>query len=142
MGFVKEFKEFTLKGNVMDLAIGVIIGGAFGKIVDSIVNDLIMPVIASVIGKADFSNLYMVLKGEVPEGTVLAEARKVKDAVIFAYGNFLTVAINFILLALCVFLLIKGINNMKRKQQEGPTTPPAPSSTDTLLMEIRDALKK
>lgn len=142
MGFIKEFKEFAVKGNVMDLAVGVIIGGAFGKIVDSIVSDLIMPVVASIIGKPDFSNLYAVLKGDVPAGMALADARKVNDAVILAYGNFLTVAINFILLAFCVFLLVKGINKMKKKQEEAPAAPAEPTSTDKLLMEIRDSLRK
>ena len=106
MGFAKEFKEFALKGNVIDLAVGVIIGGAFGKIVDSVVNDLVMPIIAAVIGKPDFSNLYFVLKGNVPEGTALADARKLPNTAILAYGNFLTVAINFLLLALIIFLMI------------------------------------
>src|SRR5262245_6492023 len=104
MGFVKEFREFALKGNVMDLAVGVIIGAAFGKIVDSVVNDLIMPIIAAIIGKPDFSNLYIVLKGAVPEGTALADAKKIPGTAIFAYGNFITVLINFILLAFIIFL--------------------------------------
>src|ERR1700759_5455535 len=99
MGFAKEFKEFALKGNVMDLAVGVIIGGAFGKIIDSVVNDLIMPLISGVIGSPDFSNKYFVVKGTVPPGTALVEARKIAGTAIFAYGNFITVAINFLLLA-------------------------------------------
>jgi len=139
MGFVKEFKQFALKGNVMDLAVGVIIGAAFGKIVDSVVNDLIMPIVAAIIGQPDFSNLYLVLKGNVPAGTPLVEARKVADAAIFAYGNFLTVLINFLLLAFIIFLMIKGMNNLKRKEE---AIPAPPSSTDQLLMEIRDQLKK
>ncbi len=139
MGFVKEFKEFAVKGNVMDLAIGVIIGAAFGKIVDSVVNDLIMPLVASIIGQPDFSNLYIVLKGAVPEGTALADARKVAGAAIFAYGNFITVLINFLILAFIIFLMIKGMNRLKRKEEAAPA---GPSSTDQLLMEIRDALKK
>ncbi len=139
MGFLKEFKEFAVKGNVMDLAIGVIIGGAFGKIIDSVVNDLVMPLVAAVIGKPDFSNMYAVIKGDVAAGMALADARKVPDAVIFAYGNFITVAINFILLAFVVFLLVKAMNKMRRKEEAAPA---APSSTDTLLMEIRDALNK
>jgi large conductance mechanosensitive channel len=142
MGFAKEFKEFALKGNVMDLAVGVIIGGAFGKIIDSIVNDLIMPVVSAVIGSPDFSNLYLVLKGTVPEGTALADAKKIPHAVVFAYGNFITVAINFLLLALIIFLMIKGINSLKRKQEAVPPAPPSPSSTDQLLVEIRDELRK
>lgn len=139
MGFVKEFKEFAVKGNVVDLAVGVIIGGAFGKIVDSVVNDLIMPLVAAIIGKPDFSNLYVVMKGDVPAGTALADARKIPDTVIFAYGNFITVAINFLLLAIIIFMLVKGINRLKRKQEVAPA---GPSSTDKLLMEIRDELKK
>jgi len=145
MGFAKEFKEFAVKGNVIDLAVGVIIGGAFGKIVDSVVNDLVMPIIAAVIGKPDFSNLYFVLKGNVPEGTALADARKLPNTAILAYGNFLTVAINFLLLAIIIFLMIKAVNRMKRKNEAAAAAaapPPGPSSTDQLLIEIRDELKK
>jgi large conductance mechanosensitive channel len=141
MGFAKEFKEFALKGNVIDLAVGVIIGGAFGKIIDSVVNDLIMPLVSAIIGSPDFSSLYLVLKGEVPEGTALADARKIPHAVIFAYGNFITVAINFLLLAIIIFFMIKGINSLKRKHEEVPPPPAGPSTTDQLLMEIRDELK-
>jgi large conductance mechanosensitive channel len=139
MGFVKEFKEFALKGNVIDLAVGVIIGGAFGKIVDSVVNDLIMPLASAIIGKQDFSSLYIVLRGAIPEGTPLAEARKIADTAIFAYGNFVTVAINFLLLALVIFLFIKGVNSFKRKEKAA--APPAPTAEQTLLTEIRDLLK-
>jgi len=145
MGFVKEFKEFAVKGNVIDLAVGVIIGGAFGKIVDSVVNDLVMPLVAAVIGKPDFSNLYFVLKGNVPEGTPLDDARKLPNTAILAYGNFLTVAINFLLLALIIFFMIRAVNSMKRKHEAAAAAaaPPAgPSSTDQLLIEIRDELKK
>lgn len=141
MGFAKEFKEFALKGNVVDLAVGVIIGGAFGKIIDSVVNDLIMPLVSAVIGSPDFSSLYIALKGDVPDGTALADAKKIPHAVIFAYGNFITVAINFVLLAIIIFLMIKGINGLKRKHEEVPPAPAGPSSTDQLLMEIRDELK-
>jgi len=139
---LKEFKEFALKGNVMDLAIGVIIGGAFGKIIDSVVNDLIMPLVSALIGTPDFSNLYCTLKGTVAEGTPLAEAKKVSGAVIFAYGNFITVALNFILLAFVIFLMVKAMNRLKRKQQDAPAAPPAPTATETLLAEIRDELKR
>lgn len=141
MGFVKEFKEFAIKGSVMDLAVGVIIGGAFGKIIDSVVKDLIMPLISAVIGSVDFSNLYVVLKGEVAANLALEEARKVPDTVIFAYGNFITVAINFLLLALAVFMLVKGINSLKRKQAAEPVAPAAPTKEEVLLAEIRDLLK-
>lgn len=145
MGFFKEFREFAVKGNVMDLAVGVIIGGAFGKIIDSVVNDLVMPLVATVIGKPDFSNMYMAFgKGavNVTPGMALADAKKVADTSIFAYGNFITVAINFLLLAFVIFLMVKGINRLKRKDEAQPAAPPAPSSTDTLLIEIRDELKK
>jgi len=143
MGFLKEFKEFAVKGNVMDLAVGVIIGGAFGKIIDSVVNDLIMPIVSAIIGQPDFSNLYYVIKGDVPSGTALAEARKIPDTAIFAYGNFITVSISFLLLALVVFILVKGMNVLRKKEEAAPPPPaPEPSSTDKLLMEIRDALKK
>jgi large conductance mechanosensitive channel len=144
MGFVKEFKEFAVKGNVIDLAVGVIIGGAFGKIVDSVVKDLVMPLVSAIIGQPDFSNMYVVLKGNVPDKTPLAEAQKVPEAVIFAYGNFLTVAINFLLLAMIIFIMVKALNASKRKQEEKapPPPPPAPSETEKLLVEIRDLLKK
>jgi large conductance mechanosensitive channel len=141
MGFLKEFKEFAIKGNVVDLAVGVIIGAAFGKIIDSIVKDLVMPLVSAIIGQPDFSNLYVVLKGDVPPGTALVEAQKIKDTAIFAYGNFITVAINFLLLALVIFVMVKAINAMKRKE-EAAAPAPAPSSTDVLLSEIRDELKK
>jgi large conductance mechanosensitive channel len=142
MGFIKEFKEFAVRGNVVDLAVGVIIGGAFGKIVDSVVNDLIMPIVAAIIGKPDFSNLYVVLKGSVPPGTALLDARKIPQTAIFAYGNFITVLINFLLLAFIIFLMVKAINTLRRKQQEAAAAPPTPSATEQLLMEIRDELRK
>jgi large conductance mechanosensitive channel len=141
MGFVKEFKEFAIKGNVMDLAVGVIIGAAFGKIIDSVVKDLVMPLVSAVVGEQDFTDKYIVLKGAVPEGTKLEEARKIADTAIFAYGSFLTVAINFFLLALVVFLLVKGINSLKRKEEAAPSAPPAPTKEEILLTEIRDLLK-
>lgn len=145
MGFIKEFKEFAVKGNAFDLAVGVIIGGAFGKIVTSIVEDLIMPVVAGIVGKPDFSNLYIAIgKGAeaITSGMALAEAKEVApDAAIFAYGNFLTVLINFILLAFIVFLLVKGINKMKKETPAEPEAPAAPSAEETLLTEIRDLLK-
>jgi len=141
MGFVKEFKEFAVKGNVMDLAVGVIIGGAFGKIIDSVVKDLVMPIVSAIIGQPDFSQLYIVLKGEVPANTALEEARKIPETAIFAYGNFITVAINFLLLALVIFLMVKGINSLKRKEEVAPAAPPAPTKEEILLGEIRDLLK-
>ncbi len=141
MGFLKEFKEFAVKGNVMDLAVGVIIGGAFGKIIDSVVNDLIMPLVSGILGSPDFSNMYTVLKGDVASGMALKDAKAVEGAVIFAYGNFITVLINFILLAFVVFLLVKFINNLRK---EKPVEAPAPAgpTQEELLAEIRDLLKK
>ncbi len=140
MGFAKEFKEFALKGNVMDLAVGVIIGGAFGKIVDSMVNDLIMPIVG-IVFKADFSNLYIPLSDAVKSGLPLEEAKKLGP--VFAWGNFITVVISFVILAFVIFLMIKGMNRLKRTEEPAPApAPPEPSSTDKLLMEIRDSLKK
>lgn len=140
MGFIKEFKEFAIKGNVIDLAVGVIIGGAFSKIIDSVIKDLIMPIIASIIGAPDFSNAYIPLKEGIQRGLPLAEAQKLGP--VFAYGNFITVAINFILLAFVIFLMVKGINSLKRKEEAKPAAPAPPSATEQLLMEIRDELKK
>ena len=142
MSIVKEFKEFAIKGNAMDLAVGVIIGAAFGKIIDSIVKDLIMPIVAAIIGQPDFSNLYVVLRGDVPAGLPLVEAQKVTGAAIFAYGNFITVAINFILLAIVVFIMVRGINTLKRKKEaEDAPAPAVLSKEESLLTEIRDLLK-
>lgn len=145
MGFVKEFKEFAIKGNAIDLAVGVIIGGAFGKIVTSIIDDLVMPVVGAIIGKPDFSGLYAVLKDpmeKVTSGMTLADA-KATGASVFAYGNFITVAINFLLLALVIFWMVRAINKMKKKEEEAaPVAPPAPSNEEVLLGEIRDLLKK
>lgn len=144
MGFIQEFKEFAIKGNAFDLAVGVIIGGAFGKIVSSVVDDLVMPIVGAIVGKPDFSSLYMVLadpNNKVLEGMTLENARKIDGASIFAYGNFITVGINFLLLAMVVFIMVKGINKLKKEKVE-EVAPAEPSSTDQLLMEIRDALKK
>lgn len=141
MSLLKEFKEFAVKGNALDLAVGVIIGAAFGKIVTSVVDDLIMPLVGAILGKPDFSSMYVVLKGSVPDGTKLEEARKIADTAIFAYGNFITIAINFLLLALIVFVMVKGINSMKKKEEAAPEAPAAPSKEETLLTEIRDLLK-
>lgn len=144
MGFIKEFKEFAIKGNAFDLAVGVIIGGAFGKIVTSVIDDLVMPIVAAIAGKPDFSSIYFAMgKGSelIPAGATLAKAKELAPAAaIFAYGNFITVAINFLLLAFVVFLMVKSINKMKKKQADEPAA--EPSSTDKLLMEIRDELKK
>ena len=144
MGMIQEFKEFAIKGNVVDLAVGVIIGGAFGKIVDSVVGDLIMPLVGAVIGKLDFSNLYVVL-GNVPAGTENTLAAIKKAGVpIFAYGSFITVAVNFAILAFIIFLMVKQINRLK-KEAPAEALAPAPAVTPediVLLREIRDSLKK
>jgi len=142
MGMVQEFKEFAVKGNVVDLAVGVIIGGAFGKIVDSVVGDLIMPVIGAIVGKLDFSNLFVVL-GTVPAGTAntLAELKKA-GVPVFAYGNFITVAVNFAILAFIIFLMVKQINRLKREAPAEPAAPAATPEDIQLLREIRDSLKK
>ena len=136
MGFASEFKEFALKGNVMDLAVGVIIGGAFGKIVDSIVGDLIMPLVGKIFGGMDFNNYFIPLSGQT--ATTLVEAKKL--GAVFAYGSFITIAINFIILAFIIFLMVKQMNRMKR---ETPAAPPAATPEDVMLLrEIRDSLKK
>ena len=142
MGMMQEFREFAVKGNVIDLAVGVIIGGAFGKIVDSVVTDLIMPVVGLVFGRLDFSNLFVVL-GTVPAGTAMTlDAIKKAGVPVFAYGNFLTVAVNFIILACIIFLMIKQVNRLKR-EAPAPAAAPAVTPEDiVLLREIRDSLKK
>lgn len=125
MGMMQEFKEFAVKGNVIDLAVGVIIGAAFGKIVDSVVSDLILPLVGALFGKLDFSNLFIVL-GAVPAGTATTlDALKKAGVPVFAYGNFITVAVNFIILAFIIFLMVKQINRLKRDQPApAPAAPP------------------
>jgi len=136
MSMTSEFKEFAMKGNVVDLAVGVIIGAAFGKIVDSIVSDLIMPIVGKLLGGLDFSNYFIALAGQT--ATNLADAKKA--GAVFAYGSFITVAINFIILAFIIFMMVKQINRLKK---EAPPAPPAAPPEDiTLLREIRDALKR
>jgi len=143
MSMASEFKEFALKGNVMDLAVGVIIGGAFGKIVDSVVGDLIMPLVGAIIGNLDFSSMFIVL-GKVPAGTALVLADLKKAGVpVFAYGNFITIAVNFIILAFIIFMMVKQMNRLKREAPAAPPAAPAPTPEDILLLrEIRDNLKK
>lgn len=143
MSVIKEFKEFAVKGNVIDLAVGVIIGGAFGKIVDSVVSDLIMPVVGLVFGKLDFSKLFVVL-GEIPEGTAMTlDALKKAGVPVFAYGSFLTVLVNFIILAFIIFMMVKQINRLKRtSESQAPVTAPATPEDIVLLREIRDSLKR
>jgi large conductance mechanosensitive channel len=140
MGMVKEFREFAVKGSVIDLAVGVIIGAAFGKIVDSVVGDLIMPLVGTVFGKLDFSSLFLVL-GTVPPGTAMTlDALKKAGVPVLAYGNFITVAVNFVILAFIIFLMVKQVNRLKR---EAPPPAPAAAPEDiVLLREIRDSLRK
>jgi large conductance mechanosensitive channel len=133
---LKEFREFAMRGNVVDLAIGVIIGAAFGKIVDSLVNDIIMPFIGAV-GGADFSNYFLGLSSKVA-ATNLVDAKK--QGPVFAYGNFLTVAVNFLIIAFVLFLVVKGINILKRPAPAAPAAPATPSEEVVLLTQIRDAL--
>jgi len=138
MSFASEFREFALKGNVVDLAVGVIIGVAFGKIVDSAINDLIMPIVGRVLGKVDFSNFFIPLS-DIPPGTPQTlDALKKAGVPVFAYGNFITILINFLILAFIVFLMVKQMNKLKK---EVPAAPPAPPEDVILLREIRDALK-
>lgn len=140
MGMMQEFKEFAVKGNVIDLAVGVIIGAAFGKIVDSIVSDLILPLVGAVFGKIDFSNMYVALSA-IPPGTVnTLDALKKAGVPVFAYGNFITVAVNFAILAFIIFLMIKQVNRLKKSE---PAPAPAATPEDVVLLrEIRDSLRK
>jgi large conductance mechanosensitive channel len=140
MGFFAEFKEFAVKGNVVDLAVGVIVGGAFGKIVDSLVGDLIMPLVGAAVGGLDFSNYFIPLAGQT--AATLAEAKKA--GAVFAYGSFLSVALNFLILALVIFLMIKQVNRLRSTPAEAvPVPPEAPAVPEdvALLREIRDALR-
>lgn len=141
---LKEFKEFAVKGNAVDMAVAVVIGGAFGAIVTSLVNDLIMPCIGVLIGGADFANLAVTLKAAVREvvndaGEVITPA---KDAVLFKYGQFINTIISFLIVTFSIFLVIKGLNKMKRKKEEEPAAPAEPSAEEKLLTEIRDLLKE
>jgi large conductance mechanosensitive channel len=141
MSMMQEFKAFAVKGNVVDLAVGVIIGGAFGKIVDSVVGDLIMPMLGAIVGKLDFSNLFWVL-GNVPPGTgSTLDALKKAGVPVFAYGNFITVAVNFAILAFIIFMMVKQINRLKRSEP-APAAPAVTPEDILLLREIRDNLKK
>ena len=140
MGFIKEFKEFAMKGNVMDMAVGVIIGGAFGKIVSSLVDDVLMPIIGKLTGGVDFTNLFVNMGDG--EYATLAAAKEAGAAVI-AYGQFILNIIDFLIVAFCIFLMIKGMNQLNRKKEE-PEQPAAPAgpTTEELLADIRDLLKQ
>ena len=137
--FILEFREFATRGNVIDLAVGIIIGVAFGKIVDSMVNDLIMPVVAGMLGKADFSGLFIPL-AEPPAVPPTLEAFRKAGVPVIAYGNFLSIVLNFIILAFVIFVMVKLINRFKR--QAAPAEPPAPAEEIVLLREIRDAVRR
>jgi large conductance mechanosensitive channel len=142
MGMLSEFREFAVKGNVVDLAVGVIVGAAFGKIVDSVVGDLIMPLVAAVIGRLDFSNLFLVL-GHAPPGTAMTlDALKKAGVPVLAYGSFITVAVNFVLLAFIIFLMVKQINRLRRAGPAPSPAPVAPPEDVVLLREIRDSLRQ
>jgi large conductance mechanosensitive channel len=137
-GFLQEFKEFAMRGNVVDLAVGIVIGAAFGAIVNSLVNDVIMPPIGLVMGSVDFSDLFINLSGQ--DYPSLAAARAA-GAPVIAYGTFINAVINFVIVAFAIFLVIKGMNQLRRKQENAPEAPPAPPRQETLLEEIRDILK-
>jgi large conductance mechanosensitive channel len=142
MGMMQEFKDFALKGNVMDLAVGVIIGGAFGKIVDSIVGDLIMPIVGKIFGGLNFSEMYIMLAppAKAVEGATSYATLKAAGANLFAYGNFITIAVNFIILAFIIFMMVKQMNRLKK--EAAPTIPAATPEDVVLLREIRDSLRK
>lgn len=140
MGMLQEFKQFAMRGNVVDMAVGVIIGGAFGKIVSSVVGDLIMPAVGCLVGGMNFTDLKLTLKNAVMDGDTV-----VTPAVTLNYGNFIQVTIDFLIIAFSIFLLIKAINTLSRKKKEepaAPPAPPAPSKEEVLLTEIRDLLKE
>lgn len=132
MGMVKEFKEFAMKGNVVDMAIGIVIGAAFGKIVSSFVANVLMPPIGVLLGGVDFASLMIILK----------EATEETEAVAISYGVFINTVIDFIIIAFAIFMVVKAMNNMKKKEEEKPAEPPKPSNEEVLLTEIRDQLRK
>ena len=140
MGLIKEFKEFALKGNVMDMAVGVVIGGAFGKIVSSLVADIIMPLVCALLGNVDFTKLAVTLRKEVLD----AAGEVIKPAVNLTYGNFIQAAVDFCIIALCIFFVLKGINKLNKKKEEPAPAPAEPVIPEDiqLLREIRDELKK
>ncbi|MEN0088046.1 MAG: large conductance mechanosensitive channel protein MscL [Pseudomonadota bacterium] len=136
---LKEFKEFAIKGNAFELAVGVIIAGAFGLIVASMVNDIVMPIIGAIFGGFDFSNLYIPLAEGVSQGLSLEEARE--SGAVLAYGNFIQVTVNFLIVAFILFLVIRAMNKMKKAEEEAPAEEPAPSAEEVLLAQIRDELR-
>ena len=139
MSMMSEFKDFALKGNVMDMAVGIIIGGAFGKIVASLVNDLLMPLVGLAMGGVSFADLYAALDGKTYESLAAAEEA---GAAVFKYGAFIQSSIDFVIIAFVIFMMVKAMNNMRKKEEETPAAPPEPSEEVTLLTEIRDSLAK
>jgi large conductance mechanosensitive channel len=143
MSFLKDFKDFAVKGNVVDLAVAVIVGGAFGKIVSALVADLIMPLVGLVVGKIDFSNLFVVLGAMPPDTPRTLEALKKANVPVLAYGDFLTITLNFVILAFVIFLMVRMIARLKREEPApAPAEPPPPTEDVLLLREIRDALQR
>jgi large conductance mechanosensitive channel len=140
MSIIQEFKDFINRGNVVDLAVGVAVGAAFGRVVTSLVEDVIMPPIGRILSDLDFSNLYLPLSSKVPYGLPPKDARALGP--ILAYGNFLTVVINFIIIAFCIFLVVKAMNTFKRREAAKPAEPKADPKDVLLLQEIRDLLKE
>ena len=132
MSMMKEFRDFAMRGNVVDMAVGIVIGGAFGKIVTSFVNDVLMPPIGMAIGGVDFSELAITLKEAVGEA----------EAVTVSYGAFIQTELDFVIIAFAIFMVVKAMNNLKKKEEEAPKAPPKPSAEESLLTEIRDLLKK
>ena len=137
MGFVKEFKEFAMRGNVLDMAVGIVIGGAFGKIVSSFVADLMTPLLGLLVGGVNFSDLKLVLKQ-----AVMQVEEVISPEVAFSYGNFIQVVFDFLIIALAIFILLKAVNKFKKKKEEASEVPAAPPADVQLLTEIRDLLKK
>jgi large conductance mechanosensitive channel len=142
MGILKEFKDFAMRGNVVDLAVGIIIGGAFGKIVTSMVNDVLMPPIGKLMGNVDFSNMFYSLDSAKTAGITSLVKAKETGAAIIAYGSFINAIIDFMIVAFCIFLLVKAMNSMKAKAAAAPAPPAAPPADVALLREIRDLLAK
>ncbi|MDX1501402.1 MAG: large conductance mechanosensitive channel protein MscL [Thermoanaerobaculia bacterium] len=138
MGMVQEFKEFAIKGNAIDMAVGIIIGGAFGKIVASLVNDVIMPPIGQLLGGVDFSNLFLTLGGGSYE---TVEAAREAGAATLNYGSFLQTVVDFLIIAFVIFVMVKKMNSLKKKEETAPAAPPEPSAEVKLLTEIRDSLR-
>lgn len=138
MGMIKEFKDFISRGNVLDLAVGVVIGAAFGKIVNSLVNDIIMPPIGYILHGVNFTNLRLTIQ----QAQLDADGKVVNPEVAVTYGNFIQGIIEFVIIAFCIFLVVKAFNHMRKKEAEVPAAPPVPTTEEQLLMEIRDLLKK